>query len=185
LENPDATNAKSITLDEALAQLPKLNATCQFLDAAEIIKKVKTSDVPQLAKRTALLSMYEAAGLFIADLENDLNKAAIDAPIQSRDGKRSFTRALSAENGTVTLLSGESESSLNWHELRPTDVISLSVAAIRRNASEQNKAMRYEAAVAFQYLSGETAAAEVSAGKLGATSPAFKTRWTTWMTAIK
>jgi serine/threonine protein kinase len=185
LENPDATNAKSITLDEALAQLPKLNATCQFLDAAEIIKKVKTSDVPQLAKRTALLSMYEAAGLFIADLENDLNKAAIDAPIQSRDGKRSFTRALSAENGTVTLLSGESESSLNWHELRPTDVISLSVAAIRRNASEQNKAMRYEAAVAFQYLSGETAAAEVSAGKLGATSPAFKTRWTTWMAAIK
>ena len=185
LENPDPANAKSITLDEALGQLPKLNVTCRFLDAAAVMKNAKTSDAAQMAKRAAFISMYEAAGLFIADLENDINKAVIDAVMQSRDGKRSFTRALSAESGSVSLLSGETESSLNWHELRPADVISLSVAAIRRNSSEQNKAMRYEAAVAFLYLSGETAAAEVSAGKLGATSPAFKTRWSNWMTAIK
>ncbi len=185
LENPDVENNKSGTLDEALAQLPKLNANYQFLDAAEILKKVKPSDAAEIAKRTALLSMYEAAGLFIADLENDINKGAIDSPMQSRDGKRSFTRALSAESGSVTLLTGNVESSLNWQEIRPADVISLSVVAIRRNASEQNKAMRYEAAVAFQYLSGETAAAEISASKLAATSPAFKTRWATWMAAFK
>lgn len=169
---------------EVMKKLPTLTANCQYLDAAELLKKTSNLNANEETQRTALLGMCEGAGIFLADLEEDISKAPITLAIACKDG-RSFTTVNAASEGMVTLSNGDTEASLPWSEIPASNIINLYREVIRKNPGDVGVPLRHESAICFQWLSGEKDAAQTAANVLSNTSPSFKKRWEQWMTALK
>lgn len=184
-ESPHQSNApQSVTLADNLAEILKLCGSYRYLEAVELTKKSTPANPAEEVKRAAFLGLCEGAGLFLSDLEKDANRGPVTVTIQAKDG-RSFNRVIAAGEGLVTLLNGESEASLPWSQLRPADIIAIYREAIKRGPIDGNINLRHENAICFQWLSGEKDAAQIAASKLGESSPAFKKRWSDWMSALK
>ena len=183
-EKPTSPTSQGNTLAANLGEIIKLCGNYRYLDAVELTKKSAPSNDAEAVKRAAFLGLCEAAGVFLSDLEADVNKSPISVGLQSKDG-RSFSRVISASEGLVTLISGESEASLPWNQLRASDIIAIYREAIKRGPTDANISLRHENAICFQWLSGEKDAAQTAATKLGDSSPSFKKRWNQWMEALK
>lgn len=184
-DQPHPTNLpKSSTLAENFGEILKLCGSYRYLEAVEMTKKSTPANPAEEVRRAAFLSLCEGAGIFLSDLENDLKKGPLNISLQSKDG-RTFNGIISAGEGMVTLAHGESEASLPWSQLRPTDIIAIYRESIKRGPFDGNINLRHENAICFQWLSGEKDAAQIAATKLGESSPSFKKRWNDWMTALK
>lgn len=185
LENPASLGTEGGSeFSTTLANANKLFSACQFLDAVESLKQSKPADDKSQAQRDALLGMAEAAGVFLADLEADLAKTSITLALTSKDG-RAFTSIISASDGSITCSNGENEATLPWSQFKVADVIKLYSEVLRKTPASGDKALRHEAAISYQWLSGEKDAAQNAAQILSRTSSAFKTRWEQWMDALQ
>lgn len=176
--------ANGATLAQNLAQILKLCGSYRYLEAVELTKKSSAANAAEESKRIAFLGLCEGAGLFLSDLENDAKKTPLTVSLQSKDG-RSFSQVIGAGEGMVTLFNGQSEASLPWVQLKATDIIAIYREAIKRSPADPRINLRHENAICFQWLSGEKDAAQAAAAKLGESSPSFKKRWSTWMTALQ
>lgn len=162
----------------------KLSIDYRFTEAADLAKKSPATNDKERNLRNATIGLCDGAGRFLTDLERDAKKAPLRVSIQAKDG-RSFTQVIDAGEGMVTLSIGQSEASLPWTQVKPTDMINLYREAIKRNPNDSNIQQRHEHAICFQWLSGEKDAAQSTASKLSETSPTFKNRWNQWMQALK
>jgi serine/threonine protein kinase len=180
---PETNQEKVLTFEETLRDILALCQNYRFLESAELIKKTQSKEAKEEAQRLAYLGLCESAGIFLVDLESDTNKAPIDMKIETKDGRK-FQRVIGAGENMVTLTSGESEASLPWTQLQPTDVIEIYREAVKRNSDASKLQLRHAQAICFQWLSGEKDAALSAASKLSDASPAFKKQWNSWMKAI-
>ena len=183
-QSPSTNTGGEPSFAEVMKKLPSLTNNCQFLEAAELLKKTSDLTPQEETQRTALLGMCEGAGIFLADLEEDISKAPITLAISSKDG-RTFSSIIAASEGLVTLANGETEASLPWSGLPPANIINLYREVIRKNPGDVGIPLRHESAICFQWLSGEKDAAQTAANVLSNTSPSFKKRWEQWMAAMK
>lgn len=185
-QSPNANNTTNDgpSFADVMKKLPSLTNNCQFLEAAELLKKSSDLNPKEEMQRTALLGMCEGAGIFLADLEEDIAKAPITLAIASKDG-RNFTSVNAASEGMVTLANGNTEASLPWSDLPPANIINLYREVVRKNPGDLGIPLRHESAICFQWLSGEKEAAQTAANFLSNSSPSFKKRWEQWMTALQ
>lgn len=180
---PTVDQEKVLKFEENFSDILGLCRQYRFWESVELIKKTKTANAAEEAKRMAYLSLCESAGIFLVDLENDTNKAPISIQVVAKDG-RSFQGIIGAGESMVTLTSGASEASLPWTQLQPADIINIYREAVKRSNDESNLFMRHAHAICFQWLSGEKEAALSAAAKLSDSSPTFKKQWESWMNAI-
>jgi uncharacterized protein with beta-barrel porin domain len=128
--------------------------------------------------------MHEAAASFLNDLSKDINKTPLNLAITTKDG-RNYQQAAGVSDGMITLMQGSTEASIPWSDLSAPNIIAIYREAIRKASSSTNLSPRHEAAICFQWLSGETDAATTAADKLSKTNPSFQNRWQEWMKSIK
>ncbi len=182
--SPNAnTTDEGPSFADVMKKLPSLTNNCQFLEAAELLKKTSELNPQEETQRTALLGMCEGAGIFLADLEEDISKSPITLAIAAKDG-RSFSSINAASEGMVTLANGDTEASFPWAGLPPANIINLYREVIRKNSGDVSIPLRHESAICFQWLSGEKDAAQTAANYLSNSSPSFKKRWEQWMAAL-
>ena len=181
---PPSPVSHTVRITQHLEKILDLCDSYRYREAADLTKKSRATTPAEESKRIALLGLCEGAGSFLSDLENDAKKTPLTLNLHAKDG-RTFSQVIGAEEGMVTLFNGQSEASLPWVQIKATDIIALYREAIKRSPSNPGINLRHENAICFQWLSGEKDAAQSTATKLGESSPTFKRRWTTWMSAMQ
>lgn len=185
-DNPNiaAENQDKPSFSFTYDNIRRLDAQLDFITALEALKKSTPANSRERAMRASLITMHEAAISFLSDLARDINKTPLNITVTTKDG-RAFQQAAGVSDGMITLMQDTSEASLPWSDLSTPTLIALYREAIRGSTASGSLSARHEAAICFQWLSGETDAATTTAGKLFVTYPAFKTRWEEWMDSLK
>ena len=162
----------------------RLDLQFEFIAALESLKLSQPANAQEQAARASLIAIHEAAASFLNDLSKDINKTPLNLAITTKDG-RNYQQAAGVSDGMITLMQGSTEASIPWSDLSAPNIIAIYREAIRKASSSTNLSPRHEAAICFQWLSGETDAATTAADKLSKTNPSFQNRWQEWMKSIK
>jgi eukaryotic-like serine/threonine-protein kinase len=185
-DRPNSSDAaKNNTPYSSIADnIRRLDLQLEFIAALESLKQSQPANSQEQSARTSLIAMHEAAASFLNDIAKDINKSPLSLSITTKDG-RNYQQAAGVSDGMITLMQGSTEASLPWSDLSTPNIIAIYREAIRKAPSAENLAPRHEAAICFQWLSGETDAATAAAEKFSKVNPAFQNRWQEWMKSIK
>ncbi len=178
-DQPEKNKAPFSSISDTIR---RLDSQYDFLAAIDILKASTPATPQETAARASLIAMHECAASFLSDMTRSINSKPINLAISTKDG-RSFQKVDSVSDSMVTLMTGETEASLPWSELSAATMISIYRETIRgKNASELSQ--KYEDAICFQWLTGDTTAAQTAAAKFSTVSKSFKERWQYWMKSL-
>lgn len=177
---------KGDSMADKLPVIKQLIAQAQFSTAVEQLKSLKPGNRADVVSQGAWVYLTRASATFIGDLAEDLKTGATGVKLSTRDGAVSYDRVTGIGVSGPQLATGEAAAvEVPWGKLSPADLIALHQQIVRNETNPLEQARRHEQAIAFQFLAGDRENAEAAAGRLAASSPAFRQRWTEAMQALK
>lgn len=159
----------------AMAKVDGLSKDCRFAEAAEYLKSF--SDAPPDATRDSLLTLTEAAAVFLADLKEDLVKQQMTGGFALRSGEIVRMIAVDAAGNLVVTDSAMQRRPAQWSEFSADALIELHRTFVRNPKSELERLRRHECAISYDWLAGDRSHALAAAAALAQGSPAFRQRW--------
>ncbi len=161
--------------ETVLAKLAEFSADRRFAESTVWLKELP-DDVPGVT-RQALLSMAEAASVFLTDISEDLSREPFTGELPLKEGG-SVTRISVGMDGSITAIptSGGTRS-CEWKDFAPDALIAMHRVLVANTASVTERLRRHECVIAFDWLAGNRERALAAAAKLSEISPAFRKRW--------
>jgi eukaryotic-like serine/threonine-protein kinase len=172
---PEPSKPAGPTPEAVLAKLADFAADRKFAEAALWIKELPDgiSGVP----KNALLTLAEAASVFLTDIGEDLAREPYAGEIPLRDGAR-VTQISVGPDGSINAIAASGGTRLcEWKDFTPDALIAMHRVLVTNPASETERLRRHECAIAFDWLAGSREHAVAAATKLSESSPTFKKRW--------
>ena len=160
-------------LVKIMAKLDEFSGECRFADAANYLKSLPAD--PAGASRASLVSVTEAAAVFLSDLEADLAAGPVTGAFALKSGE--VGTAISAAGGLMLKDSGGQFRPAKWADFTAEALIELRRMLVRNPKSELERLRRHECAISFGWLAGDRDQALAAAALLSQSSPAFKQRW--------
>ncbi len=159
-------------------------ARCRFAEAAALLKAASAGG-SDMARTAAFLSLVEAAGSFLGELEDKLEDPPDGFSLQMKDDTR-LPRITATRPGGLHAVdeSGRSRE-VAWGDLSADSVIELHRALIKGETSELERLRRHEQAIAFDLLAGNPERAREAGEVLAARYPVFKRRWDQVQAAVR
>ena len=160
---------------------PKLLADIDFLSKgyrfAEIVGKLTdfTGDPPG-CKRQSLMVVSKGAQEFLAEIEADLLKGAVNMPLTLQDGTAITSLVVNDDRLYSKLEAGEVRE-IRWMDLPPDQILRLHGELAKRLTDEKDRTRRNESAIAFEWLVGDRKRAITAAESLAGKSTTFKQVW--------
>lgn len=147
----------------------------RFAEAAVQLKERPGDTAAGL--RTSLLAMVESSCAFLADIEDDLARAAVSTELPLKEGGTATKLAMGAGGELRLTMADGSERQAAWRDFTPDALISLHRLLVKNPKSELERFRRHECAVAFDWLVGKRDRAVGAAEVLARESAAFRQRW--------
>lgn len=175
-------------IERAFGQGPVAGSAEDFMDelqsladaydfAKAIAMLMEMNDDPPGGKRESLLGISEAALVFLADLESDLEREARNVSLKVRDDTVVSKLEIGEGKRLVATLESGERRGVVWSDFPYGELIELHRQMVRGQVGELEQMRRHESAIAFQWLVGEREKASEAAVRLGSESEAFKSRW--------
>jgi hypothetical protein len=161
--------------DLVMGTLLEFAGTCEFAEAAAYLKALP-AELPAATKES-LLAVCESAGKFLTDLEGDLTQQAITGEFPLKSGAVATRVVADAVGGlTITDASGGVRN-VGWGEFSSDSLIALHRSLMKHPASDEQRMVRHEHAISYDWIAGNRERAKLAAVQLVQTIPAFKARW--------
>jgi tRNA A-37 threonylcarbamoyl transferase component Bud32 len=176
LASPNSsTPGTSGALTTVLGVLSQHGEKCDFVNASAYLRNLSAD--PAGATRKSLLTLTDSAATFLSDLHADLKRGEVTLAGRMKSGE-AFTKiaAADAEKPLIVTIDGRSRE-CNWAEIAPASVIEVYRNTIKSEPDETKRIRRHVTAIAFEWLTGEHAAALAKATQLAKLNPGFKARW--------
>ncbi len=147
----------------------------RFYEAARYIRDLPGD--PEGATRGSLLAVTESSAVFLADLESDLAREAVEAELALRSGE--VVKRLTVSPAGKLVNAGENGVGriYEWREFTQESLIDLHRIVVRNPKNDLERLRRHECAICFEWLAGNRDRALLAADRLSQESPAFKRRW--------
>lgn len=164
-------------LATVLGVLTQLGGKCDFVAASAYLRNL--SEDPAGATCGSLRALTDSAAVFLGDLGRDLKRGELTLSGRLKSGE-AFTKVTAANSAGLLLvtLNGRPRE-CSWAEIAPDSVIEIYRLVIKKESDEAKKIPRHETAIAFEWLTGDRAAALAKATQLAKLSPTFKIHWET------
>jgi hypothetical protein len=158
-----------------MVRLEELSKECRFADAAAYLKSFSADSTDETW--TAMLSLTEAATVFLADLEADLAKQPVTDGILMKSEET--VRSISCDAaGSITITDGTGRSRpATWADFPASALIDLHRILVKNMMTEMERLRRHECAISFNWLAGDREQAIAAAAALSQVSSIFKQRW--------
>ena len=172
---PAIAESSAWELVRILARLDELAKECRFTEASAYLRALPAD--PQGATRASLVSVADAAAVFLTDLEADLAKEPVSSDFQMKAGDTVRKIAIGPQAViTVTDAAGVTRTT-KWAEFSPDALIALHRLFVKNPKSELERLRRHECAISYDWLAGNRERALAAAATLSQSGPAFKQRW--------
>lgn len=174
---PVPQDLKPPDLATVLGTLAQHSAQCDFAAASAYLDKLPAD--PAGATRKSLRALTDSAAVFLSDLGMDLKRGEIPVVGRLRTGEAITKVATTEVAGKLLVTFNGRSRECGWAQLEPASVIEIYRVVIKSESDEAKKLRRHETAIAFEWLTGDRAAAAAKAGLIGKNNPDFKNRWDT------
>jgi eukaryotic-like serine/threonine-protein kinase len=174
-QTPGPAAAEPPPLAQVLAVLGELSAGYRFYEAARYLRGLPGD--PEGATRDSLLAVAESAAVFLADLESDLAREALEVDLALRSGERVSRLSVNGAGERVAAVRGGGVKAFEWSEFGADALIELHRILVKSPKSELERFRRHECAIAFDWLAGDRDRANLAAVRLAQDHPIFKRRW--------
>jgi tRNA A-37 threonylcarbamoyl transferase component Bud32 len=169
-----ATSAE-IGLDAVMAKILEFSGVCDFAGATGYLRSLSSaSDTVDLV---SLISLTEAATIFLVDLQEDLMRNELTADLLMKSGETVKKTSASADG----LLSVTDEAgkirTVVWSDFSPESLIEMHRVFVRNPNSELERLRRHECAISYGWLAGDRERALSAAAFLSHENASFKVRW--------
>lgn len=152
-------------------------AKCDFPASSAYLKTL--SQDPPGAARKSLLSLTDAAEVFLSELGMDIKRApsgiTVDGTCKSGEAFNKITASTQPGKLQVSL-NGRSRD-CTWADLNPESVIGIYRVVIKTEPDVAKRCRRHQTAIAFQWLAGDRTQAVAAADLIADRDQSFRNHW--------
>lgn len=171
----EMTPPAEIGLDAVMARVTALSGECDFAGASRYIRSL--ARVPEPGNLISLITLTEAATVFLVDLQEDLMKEGLTADLALKSGEIVKKTSASAD-GTLSVMDAAGTlRKVAWADFSSDALIEMHRIFVKNPTSELERLRRHECAIAYGWLAGNRERALSAALNLSQENASFKQRW--------